>query len=576
MSSCAENIFGNFGLTLLYAIINSKTMNINKIGRQVLLLMMGIFLSGYMALCQPPSHDPTHMVKDGGRYWIFTTGTGIWNMSSPDNNFSSWQAEPYVFPQNIRPAWISGYVPGFDGNYWAPEIIYMNGKWNIYYSCSTFGSQRSAIGVATTASIADSTWEDGGMVVYSDNTWNVNAIDPDIFKDNDGKVWLLYGSFWNGIVMTELDSLTGKPLDPHNLHYVANNRCEAGHLLYHNDYYYLFFNRGNCCRGIHSTYHILMGRSASPTGPFFDKDSVNTNENGGTVFLQSDGRLIGPGHFGFGEDRLTYHYYDGGANGAAKLKIATLQWENGWPVAVYNRVGSLADSIYVITNYYSKKVLEIENADTLNGTSVVQNTETMDTSQHWSITYTGNGYYKISPALAPDKALEVEGCSTSNNAIVQIGNYEEKECQQWYIVFMGNGVYRIMSRNSLLALEIANASTADGANAQQRSYNQDQTAQRWTFKYPTEKISAVGSVYSHEEFHIFPNPSDGSFTIEPDNKKGGYAISLEIYRIDGKLVYSHMYENTNTIVLTNVLEVGLYQVKITSGDRVMNQKLMVK
>jgi len=549
---------------------------ISKIRKLILLPGILLFLFTNRLTSQAPSHDPSHMVKDGGKYWIFTTGAGIWNMSSDNTDFTTWQAEPLVFPVGTWPEWINTYSPGFAGTFWAPEIIYMNGKWHLYYSCSTFGSQQSAIGVVTSPSIDDPNWEDQGMVVYSNGTWDVNAIDPDIFKDNDGKVWLIYGSHWDGIVITELDSTTGKPIDPYDLHNIANNGCEAGHMISHDGFYYLFFNRGACCSGIHSTYHILMGRSTSPTGPFYDKDSIITNNNGGSLFLHCDGRYLGPGHFGYGEDKLTYHYYDGAANGAALLKVATLEWDDDWPVAVYSRSYGITDGNYVITNYNSEKVLALENGDTVSSNNVVQYTQTGDTSQHWEITYIGDGYYKISPVLAPDKALEVEECSTSNGADVRIGEYEEKECQQWYVAYMGSGVYRIMARHSRKALEIAAASVMDGASAQQNPYGNDRLQQRWTVGVPTA-IRPEGSGSNNQDgFYIVPNPSDGNFTVEVTHPEGNRAIHLEIYSIEGKQIYSNEYKNANTIMFTDFPDRGIYLVKIIAGNRVMTQKLIVQ
>jgi arabinan endo-1,5-alpha-L-arabinosidase len=515
------------------------------------------------------------MVKDGGRYWIFTTGVGIWNMSSDNPDFTTWQVEPLIFPSGTWPDWINTYVPGFSGNFWAPEIIYMNDKWYLYYSCSTFGSQQSAIGVVTSSSIADPDWQDQGMVVYSDNTWDVNAIDPDIFRDNEGKVWLIYGSWWAGIVMTEIDSLTGKPIDPNDLHHIANNGCEAGHMESHDGYYYLFFNRGTCCSGINSTYYILVGRSTSPTGPFYDKDSLVTNDNGGSLFLHSDGRYLGPGHFGYGEDRLTYHYYDGAAGGTALLKVATLEWDNDWPVAVYSRSYGIEDGTYVLTNYNSNKVLAPLNGDTISGTRVGQYTLSGETSQRWEIAYIGEGCYKISPLLAPDKALEIEECATSNGGKAQIGNYVGKECQKWYFAYMGSGIYRIMARHSRKALEIANASEVDGAVAQQNPYRDDRLHQRWTVNIPmiVDPICS-GSQYI-DGFSVIPNPSDGNFSIELSKLEGNRDIHLEIYSIEGKRMYSGRHNNTNTITFSNFHEKGIYIVKITDGAMVMVQKLIV-
>ena len=97
-----------------------------------------------------PSHDPSRMIRNNdGRYWIFTTGDGVFAMSSPNADFSGWRAEAPVFPVGTWPGWINNYVTGFGGTFWAPDCIYMNWKNYMYYSCSTFCSSVSAIGVAT-------------------------------------------------------------------------------------------------------------------------------------------------------------------------------------------------------------------------------------------------------------------------------------------------------------------------------------------------------------------------------------------------------------------------------------------
>ncbi len=294
-----------------------------------------LFISALLIFCfllmvvttyaQPPSHDPTSMVRaEDGRYWIYTTGTGVWAMSSSNSNFSDWQPDQTPFNPGTWPSWINSAVPGFVGDFWAPGITYMNGYWYLYYSCSTFGSSQSAIGVVRTPSLSNPNWSDQGMVVSSNGSSNaINAIDPAIFHDTDGRVWMSYGSFFGGIAIVEINPSTGKTIGS-TTHVAGGNHqdIEAPYIIRNGDYYYLFVNRGSCCNGLNSTYYVQVGRSTNVTGPYA----------GWRTILGNEGNYIGPGHIGYGEDRLTYHYYDGNDNGAAKLRITSLGWSNGWPV----------------------------------------------------------------------------------------------------------------------------------------------------------------------------------------------------------------------------------------------------
>jgi arabinan endo-1,5-alpha-L-arabinosidase len=310
-----------------------------------------ISITGLSAQKDYGVHDPSTIVKEKDRYYTFYTSNGVEYAYSTD--LCTWRRIGSIFPSSF-PSWIKTYVSGFTGNFWAPDVFYMNNSWHVYYSCSTFGSRQSAIGLATTTSLSNPKWEDKGMVVSTNNSSNHNAIDPGIMR-HDGKVWLVYGSFWSGIVITEIDSTTGKPIKNSDLHYVANNDPEAASAIHHGDYYYLFFNRGKCCDGVKSTYYINVGRSTSPTGPYLDKSGKQTNSGGGTTILKTQSRFIGPGHFGFlsenGKEYISYHYYDANQNGASKLKISTLSWEDGWPV-----VNTDFDPCAPVTTVNSKKV----------------------------------------------------------------------------------------------------------------------------------------------------------------------------------------------------------------------------
>lgn len=425
-------------------------------------LFLCVMLGQMMA--QAPSHDPSRMIYSNGRYYVFSTGQGIWAMSSSSSSFSTWQAEPSPFASG-NPSWIRSYVSGFGGVYWAPECIYMNGKYYLYYSVS-MGARPCTIGVATTTSLSSPNWVDQGMVIYSDNNTVFGSIDPDVFFDHSGKLWMAYGSHLNGIALIQLNTSTGKTLNSTRYH-LANNDCEAASIIYNGGYYYLFFNRYDCCAGVNSNYTIFMGRSTSVTGPYYDKNGINCASGGGSVFIETNGRFIGPGHFGYGNSKMTYHFYDGNDGGNAKLMVSSLSWSGGWPVAAtLNSGGStISAGYYRITNRNSGRVLDVANCATTDGANVQQWTNLGNSCQSWYISSAGSGYYTAKNENS-GKVLDASGCGFWSGTNIDQWTGNGLTCQQFSFVSVGSGYYRIVNRKSGKDLEVADASTANGANVQ--------------------------------------------------------------------------------------------------------------
>lgn len=285
-------------------------------------------------------HDPSTIIRDGNNFYIYATGLGIRAKSSPD--LIHWTNCPPVF--STPPAWTTKVVPNFRGRAWAPDIVHMNGKFYLYYAVSTFGKQLSAIGLATSPTLDPSAtnycWTDCGPVIQSTNGGDYNAIDPSLMEDKDGTLWLAFGSYWQGIYLTKLNAETGlHDTNSPFFHLAWNHSIEASCLTWRDDYYYLFVNWGRCCAGTNSTYEVRIGRSHAVTGPYLDKDGKDLVDGGGTKFLESTGRFIGPGHIGILKDNGTiwfsYHYYDAATEGRSRLALGKLAWtKDGWPVPV--------------------------------------------------------------------------------------------------------------------------------------------------------------------------------------------------------------------------------------------------
>lgn len=115
-----------------------------------------------------------------------------------------------------------------------------------------------------------------------------NAIDPTIFEDKNGKLWMTYGSWSGGIFILEINPATGEAIHPTKESKSASgNRIvdkyfgtriaggytvsgEGPYILYdkNSDYYYLYvsYEGLNADQG----YNMRLFRSKNPDGPYTD------------------------------------------------------------------------------------------------------------------------------------------------------------------------------------------------------------------------------------------------------------------------------------------------------------------
>jgi arabinan endo-1,5-alpha-L-arabinosidase len=305
-------------------------------------------------------HDPV-IIKQDSLYYIFCTGRGISVWSSTD--MKEWKKEQPVF--DTLP-WAVQAVPGFKNHIWAPDISFYNGLYYLYYSVSAFGKNTSCIGVATNKTLHPSSpdfkWSDHGKVIQSyPGKTNWNAIDPNIIADAKGNAWMTFGSFWDGLKQIPLtkdrlhvkgdtislptiasrkkeSSSENPPSIEDNPKDAGGNAIEGPFIFNKNGYYYLFASIDYCCKGIKSTYKMIIGRSKNINGPFLDKEGNDMAKGGGTIVLEGDKNWYGVGHNAAatfdGVDYLIFHGYDAADNGRSKLRIEKLKWEDGWPLII--------------------------------------------------------------------------------------------------------------------------------------------------------------------------------------------------------------------------------------------------
>jgi len=303
---------------------------------------------------------------------------------------------------------------------WAPEIIYNEfyewedgdkGAYMLYYSASSTYC-RSCIGYAVSKNV-ESGYEYVDTIIYSGFTSNEaydnnsvknkyvgntnvfdvygvddiseirssyfnrtnyntslfpNAIDASLFFDEDGRLWMVYGSWSGGIWILEMDKTTGQPIhdeensdDEHNftdkyfgkrIAYGYGVSGEGPYIRYDSStgYYYLFVTLAGLASD--GGYNMRLFRAENPEGPYVDaagntatemKNRDNTTVGvkvmGGYDFPSLKTGYLSPGHNSFymedGKYFLVYHtrFQDRGEAHQVRIHQMLLN-EDGWLCAL--------------------------------------------------------------------------------------------------------------------------------------------------------------------------------------------------------------------------------------------------
>ncbi|WP_129786783.1 arabinan endo-1,5-alpha-L-arabinosidase [Promicromonospora panici] len=324
-------------------------------------------------------HDPTVVRDDDGAYWMFSTDArsdgpvraGVQVRTSRD--MVTWTFHGWALDGVPGPAAEWSRASGL----WAPDVVRAGepgaAEWRMYYSASTFGSRRSAIGLAI-APHPSGPWADRGIVIASDHVHgpdglgHPNAIDANLVTAEGGRQWLVYGSFFGGIYALPVDASTGFVVDapaagalrrsPGKLlarrSRLADGAVEGAFVLPRPDGGWALLVSYDSLAG---TYHVRSGVGDDVTGTFRDRAGrLMTDGAPGTqdaasgvdpwqvgVPVLASHRLAGgpgilaPGHASVltEPDRqlLVHHVRDADAPTEHRVQVRRLVWtHDGWPL----------------------------------------------------------------------------------------------------------------------------------------------------------------------------------------------------------------------------------------------------
>lgn len=233
-------------------------------------------------------HDPSILEVDGTYYLI---GSHMQAAKSTDlmvwTQISSGLDSNTLF-KDVRRELGKALQWTTSDTFWAGDWIQLSdGKFYMYYCACQGSSPLSCIGRAVADNI-EGPYTDLGIFMrsgvsgftpdnggYDPNTMP-NAIDPHVFYDNDGKLWMVYGSYSGGIFILQMDPETGLPKPDQGwgkkLTGGYHVPIEGPYILYSPDteYYYLFTSYGGL--SYDAGYNIRVSRSKNPDGPYEDSE----------------------------------------------------------------------------------------------------------------------------------------------------------------------------------------------------------------------------------------------------------------------------------------------------------------
>jgi arabinan endo-1,5-alpha-L-arabinosidase len=249
-------------------------------------------------------HDPS-VLKVGDTFYVF----GSHLASAKSKDLMKWtQVTDSVSATN--PLFLNGAANVFteladtfswaqSNTLWAADVIQLaDGKFYMYYNACKGDSPRSAMGVAVADHI-EGPYVNKGIFLKSgmwgqaspdgtiyDALKHPNAVDPDVFFDKNGKLWMIYGSYSGGIFIMQMNPTTGKPIEGQGygkrLTGGNHSRIEGAYVMYSpaTQYYYMFTSFG----GLDAVggYNMRVARSVNPDGPYLDamgNDMANVKAN---------------------------------------------------------------------------------------------------------------------------------------------------------------------------------------------------------------------------------------------------------------------------------------------------------
>ncbi|HEY4430589.1 MAG TPA: LamG-like jellyroll fold domain-containing protein [Paenibacillus sp.] len=453
---------------------------------------------------------------------------------------------------------------------------------------------------------ANPDWFDAGGS-YKNKTYT-NAIDPTLFYDKVGKLWMTYGSWSGGIFVLEIDPTTGEPKYPGKDGKTADGRLidryfgthisggmtksgEGPYIAYDKNtgYYFLYVTYGGLASD--GGYNMRQFRSTNPDGPYVDaagQSAVLTTSNdhsaignkvlGNFMFtnLNSDPDFQTYGYVASGHNSVNYDEETGKIfnffhtrfpqrGETHELRVHQMFTnEDGWPVTSPHRY--TGETIAAVKQEDAVGAYQFVNhgKDT---SAKIKSTTDIELRSDGTITGSVNGTWELKGEYYADLLLN----ETENGAKVQ-NLYKGVFVKQWDSTRQKNVmVFTAMSDKGVTVWgsQIELLSTEQMVSNIKDSLSLGNTSKVYKdLTLPTEAVRGTVITWSSSNEDVVGN--DGSVT-RPEKGHGNATVELTATITLGESTATKTFTIIVMELTGNVLEDGLVAAYDFEGNLAENE-----
>ncbi len=194
---------------------------------------------------------------------------------------------------------------------------------------------------------------------------------------------------------------------------------------------------------------------------------------------------------------------------------------------------------HIVTEGDNSKCLNVEN------TNVQINSKIGQESAVFTLTYLGNGFYKIIHKQT-GMSMDISRAEAYRGTNVQIIAYDGNPAQQWAIGKASDGIYYIQPRCSGHYLDVANAGTQEGTNVWTTVWMGGANTQKWKFvpakkpkmQPPTAPYPDGAEVEAGTRFYLDTHDADEVYLTWDGTEPTRQSLAYSKFKYSGLAIFT--------------------------------------